>query len=277
MQRLSDIGPLIERYDGFLIDQWGVLHDGRTAYPGALDALKELRACGKKVVIISNSGRRSASNVATMEGLGFPRALWDDLVSAGEDAWRNLKMMPPGRRPHVIDKDGERGLLVGLNLMPAADVGNADFLLTLGVDEPDLAAYDRRLGEALRRDLLMVCANPDHWRFGPDGALLPASGALADRYEQMGGRVRRHGKPYGPIYETCLASLGLPKERVVAIGDSVPHDVVGAKGIGVATALITGGVHAEELSDGPEPEAIERLAGPLPDFVLPRFARERVA
>jgi HAD superfamily hydrolase (TIGR01459 family) len=272
MERLAGIAALAERYDGFLLDQWGVLHDGRAAYPGAIEALTELRDRGKKIVIISNSGRRSAANVATMEALGFPRALWDDLVSAGEDAWRNLKMMPPGRRPHVIDKDGERGLLVGLNLMPAADVCNADFLLTLGVDETDLAAYDRRLEEARRRDLLMVCANPDHWRFAADGSLLPAAGALADRYEQMGGRVRRHGKPHAPIYETCLASLAVPKPRIVAVGDSVPHDIAGAKGVGLATALVTGGVHAEELGEAPEPGAIEKLGGPLPDFVLPRFA-----
>jgi HAD superfamily hydrolase (TIGR01459 family) len=271
MRRLDGIAALAERYDGFLLDQWGVLHDGRAAYPGALEALCRLRALGKRVVVISNSGRRSAANVATMEQLGFGRELWDDLVSAGEDAWRTLKMQPPGRRPHVIDKDGERGLLVGLNLMPAADVGNADFLLTLGVDETDLAAYDRRLEEARRRDLLMVCANPDHWRYAADGGLLPASGALADRYEAMGGRVVRHGKPYPPIYETCLASLGLPKERVVAIGDSVPHDVAGAKGVGLAAALVAGGVHAEALAGSTDAAVVEKLGGPPPDWVLPRF------
>jgi HAD superfamily hydrolase (TIGR01459 family) len=271
MRRLPGIAALAERYEGFLLDQWGVLHDGRAAYPGAIDALRRLRALGKRVVVISNSGRRSAANVATMDQLGFARELWDDLVSAGEDAWRSLKMKPPGRRPHVIDKAGERGLLVGLNLVPAADVGNADFLLTLGIDEPDLAAYDRRLEEALHRDLLMVCANPDHWRYAEDGSLLPASGALADRYEAMGGRVVRHGKPYAPIYETCLASLGVAKERTVAIGDSMPHDVAGAKGVGVAAALVTLGVHAGELGAAPDDDAIRRLGEPLPDWVLPRF------
>jgi HAD superfamily hydrolase (TIGR01459 family) len=271
MRRLAGIAALAERYDGFLLDQWGVLHDGRAAFPGALDALGRLREAGKRVVVISNSGRRASANVGTMEQLGFARALWDDLVTAGEDAWRSLKMQPPGRRPHVIDRDGERGLLVGLNLMPAADVGKSDFLLTLGIDEPDLAAYDRKLDEALRRRLLMVCANPDHWRYGADGALLPAAGALADRYEAMGGRVVRHGKPYAPIYETCLASLAVPKERVVAVGDSVPHDIAGAKGVALAAALVTSGVHAETLGEAPDPAAIELLGGPAPDWVLPRF------
>jgi HAD superfamily hydrolase (TIGR01459 family) len=155
--------------------------------------------------------------------------------------------------------------------MPAADVGNADFLLTLGVDEPDLAAYDRRLDEALRRGLLMVCANPDHWRYAADGTLVPAAGALADRYEAMGGRVVRHGKPYPPIYETCLSSLAVPKERIVAVGDSVPHDIAGAKGVELAAALVTGGVHAETLGETPDPAAIQLLGGPPPDWVLPRF------
>src|SRR5690606_36671651 len=91
---LPGVAALAERYDGFLLDQWGVLHDGRTAYPGAREAMEELRARGKKIVVISNSGRRSAANVGTMESIGFGRNLWDDLVSAGEDAWRSLKMQP---------------------------------------------------------------------------------------------------------------------------------------------------------------------------------------
>ena len=117
----------------------------------------------------------------------------------------------------------------------------------------------------------MVCANPDHWRYAADGTLLPAAGALADGYEAMGGRVVRHGKPYAPIYETCLASLAVPKDRVVAIGDSVPHDIAGAKGVAVAAALVVNGVHAEALRNPAEAAEIEQLGGPPPDWVLPRF------
>ena len=83
-------------------------------------------------------------------------------------------------------------------------------------------------GRAVARGLRLVCANPDHWRFGAGGSLLPAPGAFAERYAAMGGDVQWHGKPHPHIYETALESLAVPKDRVLCVGDSMHHDVRGA-------------------------------------------------
>ena len=270
-KQVPGIAVLVPFFDGFVVDQWGVLHDGTRAYPGALDALERLRAAGKRVVILSNSGRRSAGNVELMESIGFPRRLWDDLVSAGEDAFRALRTENPGTSCYLF---GEKGRLAGLDLRLVDEVDDAELLLAYGIEASDLASYDTVLRPAAARHLPMVCANPDLWRFAPDGSLLPAPGALADRYEAMGGIVRRHGKPHGHIFETALSSLAVARARVLCIGDSLHHDVLGAARVGIGSALVAGGVHREALGDPPDLPTLGSLAaeaGAAPDYLLRTF------
>lgn len=73
-------------FDGFIVDQWGIRHDGVRPYPGAIHYLLELRRAGKHVVVLSNSGRREAGNTRLMAKVGFDARLFDRFVSAGEDA-----------------------------------------------------------------------------------------------------------------------------------------------------------------------------------------------
>jgi ribonucleotide monophosphatase NagD (HAD superfamily) len=125
--------------------------------------------------------------------------------------------------------------------------------------------------------LPMVCANPDFARLTPTG-IIEAPGILAHRYEALGGNVFYHGKPYPPIYDACLAALACRPEKVLAIGDSIEHDVVGASRVGLRSALIPGGVHASELSvawgELPLREKWHEFAADapvLPDYLLAAF------
>ena len=63
---LPGIESLIENFDVFFLDQYGVLHDGAAPYPGALQCLRMIRASGKRIVILSNSGKRAAENEKRM-------------------------------------------------------------------------------------------------------------------------------------------------------------------------------------------------------------------
>ena len=82
----AGVAELAGRYDGFLLDQWGVLHDGAIAHEGAVACLEALRAAGKPVVILSNSGRSGAENARQLAKFGFARELYDEVISAGDDA-----------------------------------------------------------------------------------------------------------------------------------------------------------------------------------------------
>ncbi|MDP1538385.1 MAG: TIGR01459 family HAD-type hydrolase [Burkholderiales bacterium] len=280
------VSALVDRYDGFIVDQWGVLHDGVRPYPGALVCLERLRAAGKRVVILSNSGRREADNIQLMARLGFPRNLFDRLICAGEDAREAIAGRSSefhgrlGRRCYAFTQDGDLAVLEGLPVDIVDRVAEADFLIVLRMDSErrGLAAYEAELQAGIARGLPMVCANPDLSRVSMQG-LLEGPGVLAQRYEELGGAVFYHGKPHPAIYRSCLKALGDPPAgRVLAVGDSVEHDVLGASRIGLRSALVTGGIHIEALGGAwgelPGAEAWRRhsaTAVAQPDYLLPAF------
>lgn len=282
----AGVAALATRFDGFIVDQWGVLHDGTRPYPGALACLESMRAAGKRIVVLTNSGRPEAANVALMEAMGFPARLFDRFVCAGEDARQAIATRATpfhaglGRRCYPFTRGGDHALLDGLDVEIVPRVEDADFLVAIGIESParPLADYETELAAGVARGLPMLCANPDLFRFSPQG-LIEATGVLARRYEALGGRVFHHGKPYPAIYRSCLAALGdCAPERVIAIGDSIEHDVLGATRAGVASALIAGGVHAEALGIAwgalPTREAwrdFVRGAEARPAYLLPTF------
>ena len=282
---LRSVAALARDYDGFILDQWGVLHDGTAPYAGAVDCLRQLRRAGKHVVILSNSGRSGRFNVAMMEKMGFDAGLFDRVISAGDNAREAIAQgnhpfhRRLGRRYYAFTRDDDVSILEGLGL-ERVDIDSADFLAVIGIDTPrvTLARYEPLLAAGAARGLPMICANPDVTRPSPDG-LVAAPGALARRYEALGGEVFYHGKPYPAIYASCLAALaGCAKERVIAVGDSLEHDILGASQAGLRSAFLAGGIHLGEMGapwgELPDQGAWDhflRGAPARPDYVLPAF------
>jgi HAD superfamily hydrolase (TIGR01459 family) len=282
----SGLADLASRYQGFIVDQWGVLHDGAKPYAAAIDCLTQLRAAGKRVVLLSNSGRRTAFNREQLARIGIGAELYDEVVTSGEATWRALadRRAPGfedlGRRCLLWSRGGERGLVEGQALEVVEDVALADFVLLAGTaDDARLEDFTAVLEQAAGRGLPLVCANPDVVVVQPGGGFGMAPGAVAAHYEGLGGRVAYVGKPHRPVYQLCLEALSpLPQGAVLTIGDSVAHDIAGGAAMGLATALIMGGIHAPlfDLERGPSANgaALERLQadyGASPDWVLPRF------
>jgi len=283
----TGVAALARDYDGFIVDQWGVLHDGTKPYPGAIDCLEQLRAAGKHVVVLSNSGRTEAGNSRLMADIGFDPGLFDRVVSAGEDARNALYRRTHafharlGWRFFAFTRSDDVSLLAGLGLQRVGTVDEADFLMVIGIESPrmTLADYEPLLAAGVARNLPMVCANPDVTRVSPDG-LVDAPGALARRYEALGGEVFYHGKPYPAIYAACLEALsGCARDRVVAVGDSIEHDILGASRVQLRSAFIAGGIHAVDLGiawgELPAADAWQRFmrdAAARPDYIVPTFA-----
>jgi HAD superfamily hydrolase (TIGR01459 family) len=281
----SGLADIASRYQGFIVDQWGVLHDGEAAYPGAIATLERLRAEGRRVVLLSNSGRLVAVNLGRLRAMGFADDLVEGVFTSGEATWRALRDRPDpffaalGERCLLWAQDADHEILDGLPLIVVEDVDAADFILLAGTDPAgSLETFKPALARALARDLPMVCANPDVVVVGPDGMGM-APGAIARHYQSLGGRVAFAGKPHPPIYRLCLETLApIPPARILAIGDSLEHDIAGGAAMGLDTALVMGGIHAEafDLERGRSANwpALERLAhshGALPRWVLPRF------
>ncbi|MER9330990.1 TIGR01459 family HAD-type hydrolase [Mesorhizobium sp. M0488] len=276
VERLDGIGPLVERYQVFLLDQFGVLHDGSAPYPGAVAALSALKRAGKTVVLVSNSGRRARPNEDRLLRLGFETGSWDHFVSSGEVAWRSFHEMAatealrPGTNCLLISRDNDRTAIEGLPFVLTGAGDTADLVLIAASegDRYDLDHYRRLLAPAAARQVPCFCTNPDKIMLTAVGPRFGA-GRLADLYESLGGSVTRIGKPGPAIFETALALAGEPDRRsVVCVGDSVEHDIAGGKGVGLATALVLSGI----LADTPDLAAVFDEYGAEPDYITGAFS-----
>jgi HAD superfamily hydrolase (TIGR01459 family) len=253
---IPGLAAIAARHDAFFVDQFGVLHDGRAAFAGAADALRRLKDAGKRVAILSNSGKRAAPNGDRLATLGFPPTLYDHLVTSGEAAHDWLAANAgPGARVFLLARDGDRSILEGLDLAETADPASADLLLIAGVEPErlDRAAHAALLAPLAARRVPCLCANPDLVMY-LGGGLAFAAGAVAGDYAAAGGPVTWFGKPHRPIFDRALALLGVrDPARAAMVGDSPEHDCAGAAGAGCGWVLVEGGAQAGagRLPDGP--------------------------
>lgn len=276
---ISELAAIADRFDHVLLDQWGTLHEGGRIFPAARDCVAKLREAGKRVLVLSNSGKRARSNAERLTRLGLPPSSYDGILTSGEVTWRGLRSRTHkpftdfGHSCFLITRGGDRSIVDGLDLAIVADVREADFILLAGVDD-DRAAPDRWrecFSLAIARGLPMLCANPDLKMFGEAG-LIPAPGALARVYEQLGGAVTFIGKPHAPIFEAALERLGHPDpRRVLMVGDSLDHDIAGGRAAGMLTLLLSSGVHREFLAASDIEGRIRTLAGSrdrMPNWIM---------
>jgi HAD superfamily hydrolase (TIGR01459 family) len=268
---LDGIAPIADRYDGFVLDLWGVVHDGRRPYPGVPEALAELKGRGKKVAFLTNAPRRSWAIQGLLDSMGLDRALYDGIMSSGEIAWRLMKRRD---HPFFAGLRGRRALHVGPErdnsvfeegaAERAADPAEADFVLNTGPDPErgatDAEAYRPALEAAFAHRLPMLCVNPDrHVMVG--GERLICAGALADVYLALGGAVLEVGKPDPAVYGPVLEMLGLSdRRRVLAVGDTPHTDLAGAQAAGLDALWALTGLAAFAHGDSPTAERLREVA-----------------
>jgi HAD superfamily hydrolase (TIGR01459 family) len=282
------IASLAKTYDALIIDLWGVIHDGVTLYPGVADCLQHLYDAGIPYAMLTNAPRRAIAIAHQMEGMGLSPALFPRIMSSGEATWLGLRERRDpwfdglGRRCLHIGPERDEHLFIDIDLDRVASVEEADFIVNTGPweDGETVADYEDMLVTGAGRGLKMVCANPD-LEVVRGGRKIICAGALARRYEELGGDVLYYGKPYRPIYDSCLHQLGDPDpSRVLAIGDSLRTDIAGANGAGMDSILVVGGIHGDEFAvrDSGDTLAVESRIGDIcareghfPIAAIPRF------
>jgi HAD superfamily hydrolase (TIGR01459 family) len=285
---VTGVSTLAPRYDGYILDLWGVIHDGVAPLPGAVDCLNSLVEAGKRIALLSNAPRRADDVARRITQIGVPEDTYHHVMSSGEEAWQYLRRRDDpfyatlGRRCLHICSDRDLEIRDGLDLEFFDQAEWADFILNTGPAEWDdtIEDYTPLLRRCLERRLPMVCANPD--LVVMHGAKLAlCAGALAQFYEEQGGRVRWHGKPHRSVYDRCLGLLSVgDRSRILAVGDSLRTDIPGAAAAGIDSLFVAGGIHAKEFglgegSDGTPDltrvEAALTLGGHHPVAVAARF------
>lgn len=280
---IDGVSAIADQFDGYLVDLWGCVHNGIEPYPEAVEALLNLAAQGKTISLLSNGPRRGVDLIARLDQMGVPREAYHYVMSSGEAAWHALADRPDefhagfGNRVFHMGPPRDESVFTGNGLLKVDTITAADFILNTGPVEYShtVGTYQKLLDEALDHELPMVSANPDLVvHIGDD--LVICAGLIAQRYEEMGGRVAYHGKPYPSVYNRCFEFLsGIEKQRILGIGDGLRTDILGAGQQGISSLFLSAGIHAEDTGGMvPERGLIRDLATRIAS--IPNYASARL-
>lgn len=266
---LNGIGALVsgqsagDGYAAIICDIWGVLHDGVAAYSGAAECLAKLRAAGLPVILLSNAPRPSQLIIPQLSDFGYRcggDGHYDAIVTSGDATRSAITDGYYGQSIMHLGPERDLPLLDGLDI-EFAGPGQAAAVLCTGLyddtqETPD--DYHSLLRDLLRRNVPMLCANPDIVVMRGDKSIYCA-GALARAYAAMGGAVTYFGKPYPGVYRLCMRHItrilgrAVDPVAVLAIGDGLQTDIAGARACGLSSLFISGGIHGAELDAAASP------------------------
>ena len=274
VRQISGLSEISDRYDAILCDIWGVVHNGVASFPPASEALHSFRRQGGAVVLITNAPRPSPPIVRQVLRLGVPSEAFDAVVTSGDvtiglmqrETGDRVLHIGPARDLSLFDAAAETGARPRLVALEEAQYALCTGLRDDETETPD--DYEPELRAMAARAMTMICANPDIVIHRGE-TLVYCAGALARRYEDLGGPVVYAGKPYAPIYDRALMlaeqARGAPidKRRVLAIGDGMKTDIAGATRAGLDALFVTGGIHRslhkETLESPADPVELQRL------------------
>lgn len=263
---LSDIS---DKYDALLVDLWGCVHNGVTAYPQAVEALRAYRAGGGTVCLLTNSPKPRKGVAEQIETFGVPRDAWDTIATSGDSARAAMFRGVVGRRVFFMGEWArDEGFFAPMHVIEnpvpieRVPLDEAEGIVCCGPFDPfaDPEVNRPRFLYARQKGLKLLCANPDivvdrgerrEW----------CAGALARLYAEMGGESLYFGKPHPPIYDLArrrLAEIGrlVPDTRILAIGDGIHTDVAGAMGEDIDSLFITGGLARNETGTETQPDPV---------------------
>jgi HAD superfamily hydrolase (TIGR01459 family) len=257
---LSSIEQLGSSYAAWLVDVWGVMHNGVRAFPGAVEATRRFREQGGVVVLLSNSPRPSAGLQHQLRSLAVVDQSYDATVSSG-DLTRHELAKHAGTRVFHLGPERDLPIFAGIDVT-RVDAAAAELIVCTGLFDDEIETpedYELLLKELADRKLTMLCANPDHLVERGD-RLIYCAGALAQIYAEDGGEVIYAGKPYPPIYELAeetiaeLAERKVTRGEILAIGDGIRTDMAGAADFGLDAVFVASGLHV-----GPGGEGLDDL------------------
>ncbi|MBK1689407.1 TIGR01459 family HAD-type hydrolase [Rubrivivax gelatinosus] len=245
-RRFADACPrlaaLVDCFDVFVVDIWGVLVDGQRCLPGAPMALQGLLDAGKAVVLATNSSRRADEVTLALRSMGLSCAARVPVVSSGELAYESVcaDWLPNAMRVWVLGRQPGSDWIHAVGCPAATGPEDADAVFVWGIVDADLdGRLADRLGRAAAAGLPMICSNPDR-EVSIGGVRHLAAGVLAARYESLGGRVRWLGKPDPQVFRRAVGIAGRAgTQRVVVIGDSLDTDVAGAHAAGYPAVWVS--------------------------------------
>ena len=244
--KINYISEIIDSYDIFFIDLWGVIHNGVSVFDDVIFVLESLKKKNKMVFFITNAPRRSFVISEQLKEFGIKADLYNKIVSSGELTWNTMKEKYQRKNCLMIGPPRDNHLIEGLDIKIVKKDAEIDIILNTGPwgDNDCLENYTDLLDYLVKKQPIMICSNPDKTVVRGENFMICA-GLLAEYYEKIGGKVEYFGKPYEQIYKYCFNFFKKKNKKILIIGDSLDNDIKGANNLKFDSLLITDGIHRE--------------------------------
>ena len=261
MREINHLSEVFDAYDTFVIDLWGVIHNGIKLNDKAIEAVAQLKIKSKKIVFLSNAPRPSAKVVDFLLKLKMDKHYLSNVMTSGEAAMQAINQNKFGKNFFHLGPPRDASIFEKVKKNKTT-IDSCDFILCTGLfdeDDPDL--YKPKLHEndldyyknflTKHTSKKLVCTNPDLTVHRGNKEEYCA-GYVAKIFEELGGKAIYYGKPHKEIYDMCFDS----NEKVLAIGDNLRTDIKGANNINKDCLFISNGVHRNEFNDNLELEQL---------------------
>ncbi|AGT09031.1 TIGR01459 family HAD-type hydrolase [Paracoccus aminophilus] len=284
---IESLDEIATQYDYLFCDLWGCLHNGKAPYPAAVAALQRFRAGGGQVILMTNAPRPAQFVEAQLGRMGVPRDAWDLIVSSGDAAQDAMFAGAVGHKVWAIAPEKDDGFFTDIPgewkdgpAIERVPLDQAEGIVVTGpfdelTDHPE--DYRPQFLLAKTKGLKLLCANPDIVVDLGDRRIYCA-GALAELYSAMGGESLYFGKPHPPIYDLARRKMNLRADaRILAVGDGIGTDILGAAAEGIDALFVTGGLAADEFGpdvEHPEPAKLDHwleIEGRNPEYAIGRL------
>ena len=264
---LTSVSDLATTSEAWLVDVWGVIHNGVAAFESSGNACAAYRQQGGYVVLLTNAPRPAEAVVEQLDRIGVRRDAYDAVLTSG-DVTRGLVKAWSDKPLCHIGPERDLGIFEDLGTKFTTTL-DAEIVVCTGLMDDETETpddYANTLAGFKRRNLVMLCANPD-LKVERGDRIVYCAGAIAQAYEQLGGEVVYSGKPYLPIYDLALGMIrdglgrDVPKDRVLAVGDGLLTDIKGASAAGIRSLFIASGIHVPRASEFDEAMLLDVFGG----------------
>ena len=251
IKKLDHLQEIYDAYNAFLIDLWGVMHNGIRLNVSAMNAVKKLENKGKRIIFLSNAPRPTKEVVEFLKKLNMEEKFLKNVLTSGEVALNFLKKNKFGEKFYHLGPQRDDSLFSDRKKNKTT-LQKCDFILCTGLfdeEEENLKYYQDLLKDFTKKKL--VCTNPDlivH-RGGEEEY---CAGKIAEIFEGLGGEVIYFGKPHKEVYLSCLDT----NQKTLVIGDNLKTDIKGANNMNLDSVFITSGIHRSKINNE---EVIEKL------------------
>ena len=244
IKKLDHLSEIFEEYDAFIIDLWGVMHNGINLNSSAMKAVNELELNGKRVVFLSNAPRPTKKVVKFLKKMKMDDRFLKNVLTSGEAALNSLKTNKFGKTFYHLGPQRDDSLFVDTKKNKTT-LERCDFILCTGLfdeETENLKFYKDLLRNFTKKKL--VCTNPDLVvHRGSEEEY--CAGKIAEIFESLGGEVVYFGKPHKEVYLSCLKQ----NQKTLVIGDNLKTDIKGANNMKLDSVFITSGVHKSKTID----------------------------